>query len=183
MVQRNFKVRLAAPNRVSLIHSDFDLLAVITAASTSFTLDGSNRQISRAPREELLGSGGLPSLGFLFSDDRPPGLIKSRQPGLHVEGTNGVHLVSNLWVCPSGEALGVVTDSLYAFSSARRQSDLIIGARFHPSSLFRSTSYISCRCHRDKGRCAKAFCGAPAARLLGQRRQQMVMPGVSGLAC
>ncbi len=62
----HFEVCRAAPSRVSRIHSDLDLFAVFAAASISATSDGSNRQNSRSPREEPLGSGGLPGLRLLL---------------------------------------------------------------------------------------------------------------------
>ena len=66
LLKRDFGVRLAAASKVSRIQSDFDFLPIRAAFSISSTSDGSNRQNSRARREEPLGSGGLPNLDFLL---------------------------------------------------------------------------------------------------------------------
>jgi hypothetical protein len=55
---------LAAANSVSRIHSELVRLAARAAASISSASEAVTRQYKRPAREEPLGNGGLPILGF-----------------------------------------------------------------------------------------------------------------------
>lgn len=61
-----FRPWRAPASRVSRIHSDLDLFALLAADSISATSEGSRRQNRRDSLAEPSGSGGRPSLDFLL---------------------------------------------------------------------------------------------------------------------
>jgi len=80
-----FRPWRAPASKVSRIQSDLDFPAFRAAVSISATSEGSNRQNRRSPRDAPLGSGGLPSLGFLLI--RPFFLVRTQNACVRLDLT------------------------------------------------------------------------------------------------